>query len=388
MNGEYEDIDDEEDDEVKVYLTQDLTWYHPALTEGREGIVIEGDIHKYGYVRVNFSGIEASVPISFIASKESDFVENTKKELGFDKITRIEKEWEKIERERKNGNDGYKFFFSGTLEDEIKAIILHSYKNIVIENSRIIELEQEYKFKKGGRIDFLCKDEEGNYLLIECKGKAKDNAIGQLLRYKTALLRENEIDKKIKLILIAKEGIGTMDDIARDNGILFFTWEKYIHFLSTDTEEKIDKVIYKLISRGLHDDILIEIDTETTEIDFIKDFLKRVDDLKYERNTLLGLKDRVLRTENELNKIIKKVYRLKEKKEKELNEYIQTRKREFEERIEEKLEKEKEKFKQEKLKWRASEFYKIFKMATAANSRIRKREKEIMKSLSKKQTKL
>ena len=75
--------------------------------------------------------------------------------------------------------------------------------------------------------------------------------------------------------------------------------------------------------------------------------------------------------------MIKKFYRWKERKEKETNEHIQTKKRELEEKLEE-----------EKLKWRASEFYKIFKMATAANSRIRKREKEIMKSLSKKQTKL
>ena len=382
MNEEYyEDIeeeDDEEDEEVKVYLSEDATWYHPALTKGKEGIVIEGDIHSCGYVRVNFSGVEVSVPVGIISSKESEFVEKIKKELGFEKVKRMEKEWQSLRRITKEQKDnGYKFFFSGTLEDEIKAIILHSYRNIVIENSRITELEQEYKFKEGGRIDFLCKDEEGNYLLIECKGKARDNAIGQLLRYKTALLKENKVDKKIKLILIAKEGIGTMDDIARDNGIIFFTWEKYIHFLSTDTEEKIDKVIYKLISHNSHNDILIEIDTETTEISFIKNFLKRIDDMKYERNTLLELKDRALRKENKLNKMIKKFYRWKEKKEKEINEHIWAKKRELE-----------EKFKQEKLKWRASEFYKIFKMATADNSKIKAKEKEIKKSLSKRQTKL
>lgn len=380
MNEEYyEDIeDDEEDEEVKVYLSEDATWYHPALTKGKEGIVIEGNIHSCGYVRVNFSGVEVSVPVGILSSKESEFVEKIKKELGFERVKRMEEEWQSLKRiTKEQSNNGYKFFFSGTLEDEIKAIILHSYKNIVIENSRITELEQEYKFKEGGRIDFLCKDEEGNYLLIECKGKARDNAIGQLLRYKTALLKENEVDKKIKLILIAKEGMGTMDDIARDNGILFFTWEKYIHFLSTDTEEKIDKVIYKLISHNSHNDILIEIDTETTEISFIKDFLKRIDDMKYERNTLLELKDRALRKENKLNKMIKKFYRWKEKKEKEINEHIWVKKRELE-----------EKFKQEKLKWRASEFYKIFKMATANNSKIKAKEKEIKKSLSKRQTKL
>ena len=381
MNEEYyEDIeDDEEDEEVKVYLSEDATWYHPALTKGKEGIVIDGDIHSYGYVRVNFSGVEVSVPVGILSSKESEFVEKIKKELGFERVKRMEEEWQSLKRiTKEQSNNGYKFFFSGTLEDEIKAIIQHSYRNIVIENSRITELEQEYKFKEGGRIDFLCKDEEGNYLLIECKGKARDNAIGQLLRYKTALLREkNEVDKKIKLILIAKEGIGTMVDIAKDNGILFFTWEKYIHFLSTDIEEKIDKVIYKLISHGLHNDIFIEINTETTEVSFIKDFLRRVDDLKYERNTLLELKDRALKVENKLNKMIKKFYRWKERKEKEMNEYIWAKKRELE-----------EKFKQEKLKWRASEFYKIFKMATADNSKIKAKEKEIKKSLSKRQTKL
>ncbi len=60
-----------------------------------------------------------------------------------------------------------------------------------------------------------------------------------------------------------------------------------------------------------------------------------------------------------------------------MNEHIWAKKRELE-----------EKFKQEKLKWRASEFYKIFKMATADNSKIKAKEKEIKKSLRKRQTKL
>ena len=56
-----------------------------------------------------------------------------------------------------------------------------------------------------GFIDILCKDGDGNYVVIETKaGKAKDAALGQILGYIGALI-ENGVKEKIRGILVASD---------------------------------------------------------------------------------------------------------------------------------------------------------------------------------------
>lgn len=383
MNGEdeYEDIEEQ----VKVKLISDLTGYHPSLTKGREGTV-EGSIadklnYPYGFIEVNFSGIDVSVPVGYIVCEESDFIKNIREKLGEDKILKDKKDWELMI------GDGTKkkFFFSGSLESEIKSVISHNYKKINIENVYLTEIESEHKFSKGGTIDFLGRDGRGNYLLIECKGRAGDSAIGQLLRYKTALQKEEEIeDKRIKLILITKDNTDVLIDITEKNNILLFNWEKYVHFNTSEKGEEVDKVIYKFFSYNSHEDIIIEVDVNNTEMDYIKNFVRRMNDTRYERISLLDLKNQVLETDNKLNKIIRNFYILKKEKENEIEMYIHERRND----INKEIEAMREKFKEEKKQWRASEFYKIFKMATANNLKIKNKKMKIEESLTNKQSKL
>ncbi len=56
-----------------------------------------------------------------------------------------------------------------------------------------------------GFIDILCKDKNGDYVVIETKaGKAKDAALGQILGYIGALI-ENGIHEKVRGILVASD---------------------------------------------------------------------------------------------------------------------------------------------------------------------------------------
>ena len=56
-----------------------------------------------------------------------------------------------------------------------------------------------------GFIDILCKDRNGDYVVIETKaGKAKDAALGQILGYIGALIG-NGIQEKIRGILVASD---------------------------------------------------------------------------------------------------------------------------------------------------------------------------------------
>ena len=78
-------------------------------------------------------------------------------------------------------------------------------------SNRLAEIEagltlvsREYK-TEAGYIDILCKDKNGDYVIIETKaGKAKDAALGQILGYMGALA-ESGVTEKIRGILVASD---------------------------------------------------------------------------------------------------------------------------------------------------------------------------------------
>jgi len=86
-----------------------------------------------------------------------------------------------------NGNDT-----ETEIEDTIEASLslekdLHSYLASRVEKIEygLVLLENGVEFQTdAGRVDILAKDKESNIVVIELKaGKAKDNALGQLLGY-------------------------------------------------------------------------------------------------------------------------------------------------------------------------------------------------------------
>ena len=90
------------------------------------------------------------------------------------------------------------------------AISIEKDLQIYLSN-RLTEIEEgltlvsrEYK-TDAGFIDILCKDKNGDYIIIETKaGKAKDAALGQILGYIGAL-KESGVTENIRGILVASD---------------------------------------------------------------------------------------------------------------------------------------------------------------------------------------
>lgn len=90
------------------------------------------------------------------------------------------------------------------------AISIEKDLQIYLSN-RLTEIEEgltlvsrEYK-TDAGFIDILCKDKNGDYVIIETKaGKAKDAALGQILGYVGAL-KESGLTENIRGILVASD---------------------------------------------------------------------------------------------------------------------------------------------------------------------------------------
>jgi hypothetical protein len=87
---------------------------------------------------------------------------------------------------------------------------LHSYLS-----NRVSEIEADLKLAEdgiefltdAGRIDILAVDGPGDHVVIELKaGKAKDNALGQLLGYIGCILSDSSMNvKKVRGILVASD---------------------------------------------------------------------------------------------------------------------------------------------------------------------------------------
>ena len=90
------------------------------------------------------------------------------------------------------------------------AISIEKDLQIYLSN-RLTEIEEgltlvsrEYK-TDAGFIDILCKDKDGDYVIIETKaGKAKDAALGQILGYIGAL-KSSGVTENIRGILVASD---------------------------------------------------------------------------------------------------------------------------------------------------------------------------------------
>jgi len=104
-----------------------------------------------------------------------------------------------VERITAEGTEGV----SVSLEKDLLSFLA---KNISLVESGLQLKEKEYQ-TDAGRIDLLCVDREGSFVVIETKkGKESDKVVGQISRYmgwvKLELARQNQ---KVKGIIITNE---------------------------------------------------------------------------------------------------------------------------------------------------------------------------------------
>ncbi len=95
-------------------------------------------------------------------------------------------------------------------ENKLKRYMYNKWEEIKgFENLQIYTEEgateptgKEYHLKNGMRIDFLCEDKKGHYVIVEVKITATSNAVGQVFSYIQSLKQEKEKKKKIKEAII------------------------------------------------------------------------------------------------------------------------------------------------------------------------------------------
>lgn len=92
--------------------------------------------------------------------------------------------------------DGNFFVLESGIEEAVK-------RNLSQLKLKLAEKDIQQQCKLGigiGRTDLICRDEEGNYIVLELKAvPSSDNVIGQILRY-MGYIRENWAEKKGKKV--------------------------------------------------------------------------------------------------------------------------------------------------------------------------------------------
>jgi hypothetical protein len=100
-----------------------------------------------------------------------------------------------------DSDDEFLPFGSISLENDLRDYLATNPS--VIEKGLIL-IQKEYDTKEAGRIDLLCKDKNGNSVVIELKkGKKSDEVVGQILRYIGWVM--NNQNAKVRGIIIVNE---------------------------------------------------------------------------------------------------------------------------------------------------------------------------------------
>ena len=85
-------------------------------------------------------------------------------------------------------------------EKHLEAVVLHNLGKI---ESGLILIDQQMA-TPAGRLDLLCKDATGSYVVIELKkSRGSDQVIGQILRY-MGWLKENKSTDKVRGIIVVQ----------------------------------------------------------------------------------------------------------------------------------------------------------------------------------------
>jgi len=167
------------------------------------GSVLKHDIEAGWFPISKIKKWKATLPYEIICSELS----NQNHRLRIAKATEEDKK--KIELAlriyRKLGYgsvDGDFFVLESGIEEAVKANLSQLKLKLAEE-----DIQQQCSLGIGvGRTDLICRDEEGNYIVLELKAvPSSDNVIGQILRY-MGYIRENWAEKegkKVKGIVLA-----------------------------------------------------------------------------------------------------------------------------------------------------------------------------------------
>ena len=107
-------------------------------------------------------------------------------------------EFEDLEREEAND------LFILSKEDDLRDYLANKI-SLIDPSLEVLNEGKKYKTPDAGEIDILCKDDKGNYVIIETKRHREDDkVVGQILRYMGWIIKNKTYGdkKKVKGIII------------------------------------------------------------------------------------------------------------------------------------------------------------------------------------------
>ncbi len=133
-----------------------------------------------------------------------DFVifQTIKDQLGLEKYNLVNNLlWFASVHEEEGPEEAMKSYGSITIERDLRDYLAD---NISLLDKGFSLIKKEYPAGDAGQIDLLCKDKQGNHVVVELKkGRESDKVVGQTLRY-VGWVKEN-LKTKVRGIVIVNE---------------------------------------------------------------------------------------------------------------------------------------------------------------------------------------
>lgn len=102
---------------------------------------------------------------------------------------------------------------TGTRATEASSIAERNLEDLVVAQLEAIEpglrLEERQKSTPAGRLDLLCRDATGKYVVVELKrARGTDQVVGQILRYMGWLIEAHGTDKVRGIVIVQNKDQG------------------------------------------------------------------------------------------------------------------------------------------------------------------------------------
>jgi hypothetical protein len=128
--------------------------------------------------------------------------QSVKNLLNLEKYTQVNNLlWFAFDEEEQGPEEVIKSYGSISIENDLRDFLAD---NIFVIEKGLNLVGKEYDTKEVGRIDLLCKDKKGSYVVVELKkGRKSDEVVGQTLRYLGWV--EKKFGSKVRGIVIVNE---------------------------------------------------------------------------------------------------------------------------------------------------------------------------------------
>jgi len=193
---------------MSQFLVASDTRKYPFVTSQTKealGVSSEQDEDALADAQEMFNISDASALLDRTQDYLRDYVifQNIKDLMNLEKYTQVNNVlwFAAIQDEETGPEDVIKSYGSISMENDLRDFLA---ENIFLVEKGLALVGKEYDTREAGRIDLLCKDKNGYYVVIELKkGRIGHEVVGQTLKYMGWV--QKNLSKKVRGIIIVNE---------------------------------------------------------------------------------------------------------------------------------------------------------------------------------------